>query len=174
MTLSKLSWIYHGLLAASLATVLMSLAGCDRGKSGLVKYTVETKQKIFSEPMKSSMTDFTFPVKTSYSSASLRSPFDEATAPTVTQEGKVGSPLTGYMLSSLRFVGTITENGKISGIILTPTNKVFNVFVGDLIGSQNGKIVNIYRDRIEVTEQIREGNAPVSQRLVTLQLKEKD
>lgn len=119
------------------------------------------------------MTDFPMPKPITYTSASLRSPFEESST-SVAIVGNPDSPLTGYMVSSLRFVGTITEGKKKWGIILTPTDKTYKVTIGDTIGNQNGKIVQIYRDRIEVIERINDGKAPPAQRLVTLQLKEKD
>jgi len=150
------------------------LVGCGGNDKDLNAYLASIKKTLFSTKNENHIANFPLPTATTYTSAGKRSPFAESAVTTISPaSSNVDSPLSGFMVSSLRFVGTLEEKGKMWGIILTPTNKIYKVIVGDTIGNQNGKIVHIFRDRIEVVEPINEGTS-ITQRLVTLQLKGKD
>jgi type IV pilus assembly protein PilP len=63
--------------------------------------------------------------------------------------------LEKYELDSLRMVGTLENPDQKWGIILDPTGVVHRVKVGDYMGRNIGKITNIFEDRIELREIVR-------------------
>jgi type IV pilus assembly protein PilP len=63
--------------------------------------------------------------------------------------------LEQYELDSLRMVGTLEDTGAQWGIILDPTGTVHRIKVGNYLGKNVGKILNIYEDKIELREIIR-------------------
>ena len=60
--------------------------------------------------------------------------------------------LEKYELDSLKMVGTMNNDGNNWGIIQDPDGNVTRVKVGNYIGRNIGKIVNIFEDRIELRE----------------------
>lgn len=63
--------------------------------------------------------------------------------------------LEQYELDSLRMVGTLEDLDAQWGIILDPTGTVHRIKVGNYMGKNVGKILNIYEDKIELREIIR-------------------
>ncbi len=60
-----------------------------------------------------------------------------------------------YELDSLRMVGTLEDTGAQWGIVRDPTGTVHRIRVGNYMGKNVGKILNIYEDKIELREIIR-------------------
>jgi type IV pilus assembly protein PilP len=156
-------------------TCLALLNGCSRSSErDLTAFVAQLKQKMTSMPQKSILTTLQSPAPVTYNQAANRSPF--LSSATTSAGGPIpenAPPVNSYIISSLKFVGTIEQNNSTWAVILTPNNKVYKVTIGDKIGTQYGKIIHIFRDRVEVIEQIKEGNN-VTQRLVTLPLRDKD
>ncbi|HLB30297.1 MAG TPA: pilus assembly protein PilP [Gammaproteobacteria bacterium] len=63
--------------------------------------------------------------------------------------------LEKYELDSLKMVGLMENEGVTWGIIRDPDGNVSKVKVGDYMGRNVGKIVNIFEDRIELREIVR-------------------
>lgn len=63
--------------------------------------------------------------------------------------------LEKYELDSLRMVGIMENEGVTWGIIRDPDGNVSPVKVGNYMGRNVGKIVNIFEDRIELREIVR-------------------
>lgn len=63
--------------------------------------------------------------------------------------------LERFELDSLRMVGTIEDTENNWGIILDPDGTVHRVRVGNYLGANVGKILNIFEDRIELREIVR-------------------
>ncbi len=94
-------------------------------------------------------------------------PFFDLPEPEV-DEGVVGDGLTPEMereivnrnreeleqfeLDSLRMVGTLEDTESNWGIVLAPDGVVHRVKVGNYMGSNIGKITNIYEDKIQLRE----------------------
>ncbi len=60
--------------------------------------------------------------------------------------------LEQFELDSLRMVGTLDNDNNNWGIVLDPDGVVHRVSVGNYLGVNIGKIINIYEDRIELRE----------------------
>jgi len=63
--------------------------------------------------------------------------------------------LEKYELDSLKMVGTMNNDGNNWGIIKDPDGNVTRVKVGNYLGRNIGKIVNIYEDKIELREIVK-------------------
>jgi type IV pilus assembly protein PilP len=63
--------------------------------------------------------------------------------------------LETYELDSLRMVGTLEDQSTQWGIIRDPQGTVHRVRVGNYLGRNIGKILNIYEDKIELREIIK-------------------
>lgn len=64
------------------------------------------------------------------------------------------SMLENYSLESLTFVGVLQNNPRTVALIEVPNYGVVNVRIGDYLGRNNGKIVNIRRDTIILQEKV--------------------
>lgn len=76
--------------------------------------------------------------------------------------------LERFELDSLRMVGTMQNEGNNWGIILDPEGNVTRVKVGNYMGRNIGKIVNIYEDRIELREIVRNNQGRWEERQASL------
>ena len=63
--------------------------------------------------------------------------------------------LESFELDSLRMVGTLEDQNTQWGIVRDPNGTVHRVKVGNYMGTNIGKILNIFEDRIELREIIR-------------------
>ena len=64
--------------------------------------------------------------------------------------------LEGFELDSLRMVGTLDDADNNWGIILDPDGSVHRVKVGNYLGTNIGKILNIFEDKIELREIVKD------------------
>lgn len=82
------------------------------------------------------------------------------------------NPLENYPLRSLRFTGTLTDNGQIAAYILTPDDMIYQVKVGDTVGNEAGKVLKITPDELDIAVKLVSSNQSVTEKIVSLQLKE--
>jgi type IV pilus assembly protein PilP len=80
--------------------------------------------------------------------------------------------LEQFELDSLRMVGTIDNENNNWAIVLDPNGVVHRVSVGNYIGANIGKIVNIYEDRIDLREIVQDSNGRWEEREAALALLE--
>lgn len=80
--------------------------------------------------------------------------------------------LERFELDSLRMVGTIDNESNNWAIVLDPDGVVHRVSVGNYIGTNIGKIINIYEDRIDLREIVQDGNGRWEEREAALALLE--
>lgn len=81
--------------------------------------------------------------------------------------------LESFELDSLRMVGTLEDKNTQWGIVRDPTGTVHRVKVGNYMGTNIGKILNIYEDRIELREIVRNPDGRWAEREAALALAEK-
>ena len=111
------------------------------------------------------------PASAKYESDKHRSPFDVQEAAPV-KSGDSSNPLQTYPLDMLRFVGTVSQDGKTKAFISAPDNKIYQIKEGDVICDHDSKSISIESDRISLMEQYTEDGGTTMKRVVTLQLKE--
>ena len=78
--------------------------------------------------------------------------------------------LEKYELDSLKMVGTMNNDGNNWGIVQDPDGNVTRVKVGNYIGRNIGKIVNIYEDRIELREIVQNNQGRWEERQAAIAL----
>ena len=81
--------------------------------------------------------------------------------------------LEDFELDSLRMVGTIEDQNVQWGIVLDPQGTVHRVKVGNYLGRNIGKILNIFEDRIELREIIKSPDGRWEERQAAIALAEK-
>ncbi len=80
--------------------------------------------------------------------------------------------LEDYELDSLRMVGTIEDSSNQWAIIQDPNKIVHRVRVGNYLGRNIGKIVNIYEDKVELREIVRNSDGRWIERQAAIALAE--
>lgn len=75
-------------------------------------------------------------------------------------------------LDSLRMVGVLEDKKEMWGIILDPDGAVHRVQVGNYLGANYGKILNIQEDRIDLREISKDSQGLWEERQATLALSE--
>lgn len=78
--------------------------------------------------------------------------------------------LEGYALDALRMVGGLEQNQTRWGLVRTPNGILHRVKVGDYMGMNNGQIVSISDDAIQLTEIVSEGPGDWRERQATVAL----
>lgn len=81
--------------------------------------------------------------------------------------------LESFELDSLRMVGTLEDEAAQWGIIRDPVGTVHRVKVGNYMGRNIGKILNIFEDRIELREIIKNPDGRWEERQASIALAEK-
>ena len=80
--------------------------------------------------------------------------------------------LEQFELDSLRMVGTIDNENNNWAIVLDPNGVVHRVKIGNYIGANIGKIINIYEDRVDLREIVQDSNGRWEEREAALALLE--
>jgi type IV pilus assembly protein PilP len=80
--------------------------------------------------------------------------------------------LEKFELDSLRMVGTLENADENWAIINDPDNSVHRVKVGNYMGRNIGKIINIFEDRVELREIIQDSNGRWDERQAAIVLVE--
>lgn len=117
-----------------------------------------------------------------YSAASLRSPFDiplditqiirNQNSEVRPDENRPKEQLESYALSSLTMVGTISRNNTNWALILDETGLVTRATVGNYMGRNHGRIVDISETQIELIEIVPTGDGFWIERPQTVFLRE--
>lgn len=157
-----------------IAVLALLLTACDRKESfhDLHQFLQKVDQDATSSQKSVKVNLSPEPVAMTYVKTANRSPFAEMSSLSYKESDTSLNPITRYPLNLLRFVGVISQNSQLQAYILTPDEKMFPVSVGDKIGDEDGKVVKIDPDKMEIVEQFSESGKPATQRIVTLQLKE--
>lgn len=157
------------LVPVMLAFAPLLLAGCSTDKSDLEQFVAAEKAKRPGpiEPLPQIKPYETF----TYQAQDVRSPFvpDSATGPAAGQ-GAAGSGsgiqpdfnrnkeyLEQFPLDALAMVGTITSGGEAYALVSDPDGSVHRVQVGNYLGQNHGKIIEISETEIKVNEIVPDG-----------------
>ena len=163
--LPRASWRI-GLIALS----SLGLAACQQDMNDLRQFVETTKAKPPGrvEPIPPFIPYQNF----EYTVQSLRDPFEKidlrrqeeavgeinenATGPRPDMD-RVREPLADFPLATLRFKGTITKNGEKWGLIFAPDNTIHRVQVGNYMGQNHGRIIELSDTEIKLTEIVPDG-----------------
>ena len=151
------------------SVLLFSLvAGCSGNLSDLEAWVEEVKSRPQEgiEPLPEIIPYKAF----TYVKGSKRDPFDtsifrpqvasvskKATSSISPDPNRVPEYLESFPLDTLRMVGTMTQNAQNWALIKTPDNTIQRVLTGNYLGQNNGKIVDVNTDGVELVEIIPDG-----------------
>jgi type IV pilus assembly protein PilP len=65
--------------------------------------------------------------------------------------------LEAFPLDSLDMVGTIGSGAGLTGLVYAPDKTTYKVRVGNYLGQNDGRIVGLYSDRVEIVELVPDG-----------------
>jgi len=80
--------------------------------------------------------------------------------------------LENFELDSLRMVGTLKDDAALWAIIRDTTGTVHRVQVGNYLGQNYGKIIEIFDDHLELREVVKDSSGLWEERRATLTLNE--
>ncbi len=161
VTTKYLSPVYVSILCM----LLISISGCSEGMSDLEAWVEDVK----SRPQKGvDPLPEVIPYKTfAYDKTNKRDPFDSSifrpkigqTAPkhfsSITPDSnRVPEYLESFPLDTLRMVGTMQQDNQTWALIKTPDNTIQRVLNGNYLGQNNGKIISVSDDAVELAEII--------------------
>tara|TARA_R110002096_G_scaffold241054_1_gene432950 strand:+ start:1038 stop:1625 length:588 start_codon:yes stop_codon:yes gene_type:complete len=151
--------------ASILCILFFSLAGCSEGTSDLEAWVADVKARPQQgvEPLPEVIPYKTF----AYNKSDKRDPFDASifrpkigqTAPkhfsSITPDSnRVPEYLESFPLDTLRMVGTMQQDNQTWALIKTPDSTIQRVLSGNYLGQNNGKIISVSEDKVELAEII--------------------
>jgi type IV pilus assembly protein PilP len=144
----------------------MAAAGCAQDNDDLYRFIDETKSKHLGSvkpiPQFEPYRNF------SYEASELRDPFEstfeaEAGGQNASNSGikrndtRPREALETYPLDTLRMVGILVQNEQTWGLIKDPNNVVHRVQTGNYVGQNEGQIVAVSEQKLNVIEIIPDG-----------------
>ena len=149
--------------AMSLSALVLILSGCAQSRSELEAYIAEVKLRPGQPlPPLPKMQEFeTF----EYAAHDMRDPFAKIASDQSQESDAVATgagvrpdrtrrkeELENFPLDGLDMVGTMGSGADIFGLVKDPTGVVHRVGTSNFLGQNDGKILGIYEDRIELVE----------------------
>lgn len=148
----------------TLIAVMTITSSCSQDNSDLHEFIKQTKSKHVGSvqplPQFKPYKNFT------YSATELRDPF-EAAFEEEQQESTTSSlrpdiqrpkePLESFPLDTLRMVGILEQNQQVWGLIKDPNNVVHRVQAGNYAGHNEGQIILVTEQQIDLIEIIPDG-----------------
>lgn len=173
------------LLRVSVVVIGLSvLTGCVQDMGDLHEYVAEVKSR---KPRDiKPLPEFQPYVPSLYEGSSARNPFipnvvwadtieDEANSVVVGPRpipGRKREPLENFPLDGLRMLGSIRSTGEVFALLRSSEPLVYRVGVGNYIGQNHGRIVQVTETTILLIELIPDGSGRWEERLSSLSLVE--
>lgn len=161
---------------ALLALAALLLAGCGRSTADLEAWVAEVKARP-APPLPALPPLKTFPA-IEYTADGLRDPFS---APVGSRDAAGPRPdpnrrkeaLEAFPLDALEMVGTIGTGSSQIALVLAPDKVTYRVRVGNYLGQNDGRVVAVGADRIDMVELVSDGAGGWIERQASLALDEK-
>lgn len=166
--------IFPSFMRFTILPFAVLLGSCSQDVSDLNEFIEQTKTKHVGSvepiPQFEAYTNFI------YSAGDLRDPFEPAfqmeggsdlvDKPTRSQRPR--EPLEHFPLDTLRMVGVLERGDQIWGLVKDPQNIVHRVKVGNHAGTNEGEIMAVSEDKIELLEVVADGMGNYVERNATL------
>lgn len=148
-------------IAAALLILATALSGCTRGTGDLEAWVSEVRNRPPPplEPLPVMQQFETF----EYAAQGLRDPFSVPIDTTDSPSGPRPDPnrrketLEAFPLDSLDMVGTLTSGPTFWALVMAPDRVVHRVQAGNYLGQNEGRILAVSEDRIELLELVPDG-----------------
>ena len=168
----------------TMAVAMLFLAGCVRhGMNDLQEYVAEVKARPPTpiDPIPQITQAETF----LYVAENRRDPFVptdvvEDVLGESTEEGPRPDPnrrkeeLEAFPLDALKMVGTLDRKGEMWALVQTPDGTIHRVKTGNYLGQNDGRIIAIEEERVNLVELIPNGRGGYLERQASLALGERD
>jgi len=153
------------LYALIISMFLLSMSGCSEGISDLEAWVADVKARPQQgvEPLPEVIPYKTF----AYNKTDKRDPFDASIfrpkighnnakhfSSITPDNNRVPEYLESFPLDTLRMVGTMQQENQTWALIKTPDNTIQRVLSGNYLGQNNGKIISVSDDIVELAEII--------------------
>lgn len=157
---------YKTLFSICLAGLSLTVAGCSQDNRDLDRFINETKAKHLGSvkpiPQFEPYRNF------SYEASDLRDPFEstfeaEGDGQNMSSSGlkrnetRPREALETYPLDTLRMVGILVQNEQTWGLVKDPNNVVHRVQTGNYVGQNEGQIIGVTEQKLDVIEIIPDG-----------------
>lgn len=159
-----------------LIIILAGLTACSNSQDDLNHYIFEVKKRkgLPVEPIP----EFKVPKQYNYpENEKRRSPFtpvreekNEDVDLNAPDQTRPKQPLENFALDSLKFVGTLDDSQARWGLIQAPNGRIFRVKVGDYMGKNYGRILNLTDESLKLEETINVAGK-WKKKIITLKLK---
>jgi type IV pilus assembly protein PilP len=162
---------YKHILISSFSLLL---AACSGNNEDLTRYIHQVKQRksraIEPIPIFASLPGFKFPAD-----ENRRNPFKATNQkkradPFAPDQRRIKQALEVYPLDALKFVGTLTQDNEIWGLIKQPDSQITRVHVGNYMGQNYGRIIMIKNNSIKLEETIKNTSGTWEKHVTTLEL----
>ncbi len=163
--------------AFAVVALLLLLTGCMSSNDDLQSWIAEVKAKP-AAPLDALPPLRTYP-PIEYSAQGLRDPFSAPVANSREASGPRPDPnrrkeaLEAFPLDALRMVGTIGVDQGAVALVLAPDNVTYRVKLGDYVGQNDGKVVQVGAERIGLLELVSDGAGGWLERQASLALEDK-
>lgn len=166
----------YRLMCSTVAVLLMS--GCD-SRVSYVEAEMSRIQQQPPLPLEAAPVFDKVP-QFEYEAQALRSPFLQNSLYTElkVRAGKrvlpdpahIAQPLEAYPLESLLMRGVLQDGGKVSALIQAPDKQVYRIGVGSYMGLNQGRVIGLTPERIQLIEIVSDGQGGYVERPRTLVL----
>ena len=165
----------HPFRSVALAAMVLLLSACTSGIDDLRNYAADVKSRPGPplEPLPVMQQFETFV----YAAHELRDPFSMPQAErSGTGDGPRPDPnrrrelLESFPLDGLSMVGTLGSEGDLVALVIDPDRVVHRVKVGNFMGQNEGRIVRIAEDRIDLIELVADGTGGWMERQASVAL----
>jgi type IV pilus assembly protein PilP len=133
--------------------LLAALAPNAWAEESLDAYVARIKQRPAGkiEPFPS----FKIPAPHTYQSQEQRNPFRSSSSGQFKPNlERAKQPLEGFALDALRMVGSLKRDKNRWALVATPDNKIHPIKIGDYVGLNYGKVVEINNKEIKIIETV--------------------
>jgi type IV pilus assembly protein PilP len=150
------------------------LSSCSGDNNDLSRYIHQIKQRksraIAPLPTFAPVPPFKFPEV-----ENRRNPFkpmnpQKFVDPYAPDQRRIKQPLEAYPLDALKFVGTLTQDNQIWGLIKLPDGQITRVRIGDYMGQNYGRILIIKNNSVKLEETIKGSSGKWEKHMTTVDL----
>ena len=160
---NRLSFNLKKLLLLCVSAI--TLNACSQNNDDLTQFIETTKSKHLGSVQP--LPQFTPYQNFAYSASDLRDPFEQAFEAEVDEDSEESGlrpdsqrpkePLESFPLDTLRMVGILVQNDVTWGLVKDPNNVVHRIQTGNYVGQNEGQIIAVNEQQIDLIEIISDG-----------------
>jgi len=158
----------------SLIITMVILSACSSEQDDLAAWTSQIKAKTVTKSV--TVPELKEYINLPYTASNMVSPFSllrvvSAVLETPPDGDRPKEPLESIPLENISFIGLLKQDTKLKGMVKIE-GKVYQVSLGNHIGQNYGKVVEIKDNGLTVKELIKDGENKWIEKIITLPLQE--